>query len=374
LKKLFWLIPLFAMVMAGAPLVAGAAAQCQPDHANPAASTNLTPRTQDIPAFHGLRGHYSLPKTHKPKTLVVMFHGHDNNSDSWVCHLLDASQNHGAVAVAMDYRGTGWTGLDGKSKPSEDRGWFVKEGAEDSIFAADYFLKKFPSIRNVEAFSISLGSNVGGIAVAANAKRPKTGAPLFDYWVNIEGVTSLIEEYYAASAVALAGNAGGAEAKEEIEKECGGTPADNPACYREITVLARTQDIVSSGLKGVINVQGIDDGLVPHNQSEEMTAALRVAGIPTDYYIALRRNDWQNPATAEPQGGTTLSANAFGPVFSGAGQTYPAPLAGHGWEGSNTQIVVATGFAKLWSLLEHGQVPANHQYFVDGDLGTLKVF
>jgi hypothetical protein len=61
-------------------------------------------------------------------------------------------------------------------------------------------------------------------------------------------------------------------------------------------------------------------------------------------------------------------------VFSGAGQTYPAPLAGHGWEGSNTQIVVATGFAKLWSLLEHGQVPANHQYFVDGDLGTLKVF
>jgi pimeloyl-ACP methyl ester carboxylesterase len=374
LKKLFWLIPLFAMVVPGAPHIAGAAAQCQPDHTNPASATNLTPHTQSIPAFHGLKGHYALPKTKKPKTLVVMFHGHDNNSDSWVCHLLDAAQNHGAVAVAMDYRGTGWTGLDGKSKPSEDRGWFVKEGAEDSIFAADYFLKKFPSIRNVEAFGISMGGNASGLAVAAGAKRPGTTKPLFDYWVNVEGVTSMFETYLEATGVSLAGNVGGAEAKEEIEKECGGTPADNPTCYQDLTILARTQDIVSSGLKGVINVHGVDDGLVPHNQSEEMTAALRAAGIPTDYYIALRRNDWQNPKTAEPQGGTVLSSTALGPVFSGAGQTYPAPLAGHGWEGSNTQIVIATGFAKLWSLVDHGQVPANHQYFVDSDAGTIQVF
>jgi hypothetical protein len=96
--------------------------------------------------------------------------------------------------------------------------------------------------------------------------------------------------------------------------------------------------------------------------------------MPTDYYIAGRRNDWQNTASADPQGGTTLSVNAFGPVFSAAGQTYPAPLAGHGWEGSNTQIVIATGFAKLWSLLEQRQVPANHQYVVDSELGTVKVF
>jgi len=99
-----------------------------------------------------------------------------------------------------------------------------------------------------------------------------------------------------------------------------------------------------------------------------------LAQIPTDYYIALRRNDWRNPKTADSEGGTVLSTNVFGPVFSAAGQTYPAPLAGHGWEGSNTQIVIATGFAQMWHLIEQGQLPANHQYFVDGDLGTVQVF
>jgi len=36
--------------------------------------------------------------------------------------------------------------------------------------------------------------------------------------------------------------------------------------------------------------------------------------------------------------------------------------------------VIATGFAKLWAIVEHNQAPANHQYFVDGDLGTVQVF
>jgi pimeloyl-ACP methyl ester carboxylesterase len=373
-KRSVLLVAVIPVLLAGAPFGARAAstrgtASCQPNHTDPSASTNLTPHTQDIPAFHGLKGHYSLPRSPKPKTLVVMFHGYGNNSDSWVCHLLDASQNHGAVAVAMDYRGTGWTGL-----AKDDRGWFVQEGAEDSIFAADYFLKRFPSIRNVEAFGISMGGNASGLAVAAGAKRPGTSTPLFDYWVNVEGATSMFETYLEATAVGLSGNGFASNAKADIEKECGGTPADNPTCYQKLTVLTRTLDIKSSGLKGVIAVHGIDDGLVPHNQSEEMTAALRVAGIPTDYYIAGRRNDWQNPASADAEGGTVLSSNAFGPIFSAAGQTYPAPLAGHGWEGSNTQIVIATGFAKLWSLVDHGQVPANHQYIVDSDAGTIKLF
>jgi pimeloyl-ACP methyl ester carboxylesterase len=368
-KRLLWLVPLIAMVVPGSPLVAGAAAPCQPDHADPSLSTNLAPKTQSIPAFHGLKGHYALPKTKKPKTLVVMFHGYGNSSDSWVCHLLDAAQNHDSVAVAMDYSGTGWTG-----KASDNRGWFVKEGAADSIFAAQYFLKKFPSIRNVEAFGISMGGNASGLAVATGAKRPN-GKPLFDYWVNVEGATSVIETYLEASALVPTGNATATNAVADIEKECGkSTPAANPTCYQNINVLFRTPDIASSGIKGVIDVQGIDDGLVPHDQSEEMTAALRLAQVPTDYYIALRRNDWQNPKSADSEGGTVLSSNVFGPVFAAGGQTYPAPLAGHGWEGSNTQIVIATGFAKLWSLVDHGQVPANHQYFVDSDAGTIQVF
>lgn len=373
-KRLLWLVPLIALALPGSPLVARAVAPCQPDHSNPASATNLAPTTQSIPAFHDLKGHYALPKTKKPKTLVVMFHGYGNSSDSWVCHLLDAAQNHDAVAVAMDYRGTGWAGPDGKAKPSENRGWFVKEGAEDSIFAAQYFLKRFPSIHNVEAFGISMGGNASGVAIAMGAKRPGSNTPLFDYWVNVEGATSMFETYLEATAVGASGNAFATNAKQDIERECGGTPTDNPTCYQSLSVLLQTPAIAASGVKGVIDVQGVDDGLVPHDQSEEMTAALRAAQVPTDYYIALRRNDWQNPKSADAEGGTVLSTNVFGPVFSAGGQTYPAPLAGHGWEGSNTQIVIATGFAKLWSLVDHGQVPANHQYFVDGDLGTIKVF
>ena len=367
-KRVLWL-PLIALLVPAVPVGARAATQCQVPYNDHDAYANLASKTQDIPAFHRLQGHYALPRTHKPQTLVVMFHGYGNTSNSWVCHLLDAAQNHNAVAVAMDYSGTGWTG-----PVADHRGWFVREGAADSIFAADYFLKKFPSIRNVEAFGISMGGNASGLAVAAGAKRPGTEKPLFDYWVNVEGATSMVETYLEATAVAPTGNATASHAMADMEKECGGSPAQAPTCYQDLTVLFRTQDIVSSGLKGVIDVQGIDDGLVGHNQSEEMTAALRAAGMPTDYYIALRRNEWQNPASAGNEGGTVLSSSVFGPVFSRAGQTYPAPLAGHGWEGSNTQIVIATGFAKLWSLVDQGQAPDNHQYFVDGDLGTIKVF
>jgi pimeloyl-ACP methyl ester carboxylesterase len=373
-KRSLLLLVILACAVPGAPLVSRAAPRCQVPSSDRDAYTNRAPKTQNIPAFHGLKGHYALPKSSKPKTLVVMFHGYGNSSDSWVCHLLDAAQNHGVVAVAMDYRGTGWAGPDGKAKPSDNRGWFVREGAADSIFAAKYFLKRYPSIKNVVDFSISMGSNAGGLAVAAGATRPGSSKPLFDYWVNVEGATSMIETYHEALLVALSGNTTAVNAQQDIEKECGGTPADNPSCYQDLTVLFRTPDIAATGLKGVVAVHGLDDGLVPHNQSEEMTAALRLAGVPTDYYIALRRNDWQNPASAQDQGGTVLSTNVFGPVFSGAGETYPAPLAGHGWEGSNTQIVTATAFAKLWSLLEHHQVPANHQYFVDGDLGVQQVF
>jgi pimeloyl-ACP methyl ester carboxylesterase len=366
-KRAFLLVMALACAM---PAVSGATTkQCQPPHNDPASYTNFTPKTQDIPAFHGLKGHYALPSTQRPTTLVVMFHGYGNNSDSWVCHLLDAANNHGAVAVAMDYRGTGWTG-----PASANRGWFVKEGAEDSIFAAKYFLQKYPSIRNVVAFGISMGGNASGLAVAAGATRPHSTKPLFDYWVNVEGATSMIETYYEAIVVGKTGSTFAQQAVQDMEKECGGAPQQSPACYQEITVLTRTLDIKSSGIKGVIDVQGIDDGLVGHNQSEEMTWALRAAGVPTDYYIALRRNDWQNPATADAEGGTTLSEDAATPLFAGAGQTYPKPLAGHGWEGSNTQIVIATGFAKMWSLLEKHQVPANHQYVVDGDLGTQQIF
>ncbi|HEV2685293.1 MAG TPA: hypothetical protein VGW79_01510, partial [Actinomycetota bacterium] len=124
MKKRLVLLPIVALLVPVASFGARASStQCQVPYDKHDAYTNLVPKTQDLPAFGGLQGHYALPKTHHPKTLVVMFHGYGNTSNSWVCHLLDAAENHDAVAVAMDYRGTGLA--------ADHRGWFVKEGAED---------------------------------------------------------------------------------------------------------------------------------------------------------------------------------------------------------------------------------------------------
>ena len=277
-------------------------------------------------------GRYSLPAAAAPTRLVVMFHGHGNDSCSWRNHLRQAA-GRGAVAVAMDYTGQSQT-------PVENYGWFVKEGADDSIKAARYFLAAYPSIKRVIAFGISMGGQAAGLAVASPGAVRPNGRPLFDYLVDVEGVNNIIEEYLVARGVAPV-NGGGALAQQEMEEEYGGSLEATPGAYLESTLLARAGDM--KGLRGAIVVNAVDDGLVTTDQSPMMTAALAVAGVPARQFTVLGRGG------AEP--GTTASAIVGGPVFAAAGRQYVSPFAGHGWEGSDTQLVVKTGFDQLWSLL-----------------------
>lgn len=277
-------------------------------------------------------GRYALPASTAPTQMVVMFHGHGNDSCSWRRHLQTLA-GKGAVAVAMDYTGQ-------RQEPVENYGWFVRAGAADSIAAAQHFLAAYPSITEVYAFSISMGSNVAGFAVAA-----PEGAALFDWWVNIEGVNNLTEEYLIARAVAPA-NAGGALAVQEIEEENGGALEEAPAKYQEITNVARVQDMTA--LQGVVLVHGFDDGLVPFNQSIEMALALNGAGVPAHLYNVA--------ATGGAEAGTTATAIPLDPVLGAAGQAYESPLAGHGWEGSDTHLVIKTGFERLDALMQGGTV------------------
>jgi hypothetical protein len=361
-KKILSSLMLVLIAAAGLTVPARASVPgCTSTHDNDAA-----PKTQDLapdlagPGGVPLIGHYTLPATSAPTDLVVFFHGYQNRSNSWVCHLQDASVNHNAVAVALDYRGTGWTGA-----PADNRGWFVQEGADDSIVAAKYFLARFPSITRVTALGISMGGNSSGLAVAAGAHRAN-GAPLFDYWIDIEGVANLIEEYVLATAATPA-SATAAWAAADIEKECGGTIVAALSCYQSLTLTTRVPDIAASGVKGVVVVHGVDDGLVPTNQSREISTLLRLAGVPTDQYTVLRRND----GDPGEQGGTTATGIVGDPLFAGLGMTYPAPFAGHGWEGSDTQLVIATGFAAMWRTLEtSGSAPANHEFLVDSGIAS----
>lgn len=332
-----------AVLMAAAALIAPGFASAA--HPEIRCSEHTDPRLASMDD-HGIRltsqlglaaGRYALPQTGSPANLVVMFHGHGNDSCSWRRHLQQAA-DRGAVAVAMDYSGQ-------RQTPSENYGWFVREGAADSIAAARYFLAAYPSITTVFAFGISMGGNASGVAVASPDAVRADGSPLFDYWIDIEGVNNLIQEYVIARAVAPV-NGTAALAVQEIEEENGGALESVPDKYAEITNVARAEDMAE--LKGAVIVNALDDGLVPTDQSPQMTAALTAAGVPTHMFTVLLRGAGEE--------GTTASAIVADPVFAAAGQEYESPLAGHGWEGSDTHLVITTGFDQLWGLLAGGSI------------------
>ncbi|MFN2613545.1 MAG: alpha/beta hydrolase family protein [Actinomycetota bacterium] len=331
------------------------------------------PKTEDLGGdFANVTGHWMAPANNAdPTTLIVFFHGYGNDSSSWICHMVDAS-NHGALSFGLDYTGTGWPGPNNDQPPSNDRGWFVREGALDSMALARYFLDTYPTINRVIAFGISMGGNSSGYAVAQGATRAD-GTPLFDYWFDVEGVTNLTEEYVLASAVAPA-NAYAQGAVEDINKECGDNYTNNALCLSALTVTAHAQAIASF-TKGLVVVHGVDDGLVPTNQSRELSTAVRALGTPVEQYTVLRRNDCpdDDAQCIKDQGGTTLSENVGTPLFAQLGLgPYPRPLAGHGWEGSDSQLVIKTGFDRLWDLVDNQDaVPQNAEFVVDSGIGTL---
>jgi acetyl esterase/lipase len=282
-------------------------------------------------------GRYVLPAASQPTQLVVMFHGHGNDSCSWRSHLQRAAER-GAIAVAMDYTGQ-------RQTPVENYGWFVKEGAADSIAAAKYFLAGYPSIKQVFAIGVSMGGHAAGLAVASPDAVRSDGSPLFDYFVDVEGVNNLIEEYLVARGVAPV-NAGGALAQQEIEEELGGSLEAVPLAYVESSIVARAQDM--RGLRGAVLVNAVDDGLVPTDQSPQMAATLIAAGVPAHLFTVLGRGGAES--------GTTASGIAGGPLFAAAGREYVSPFAGHGWEGSETHLVIKTGFDQLFALMAGGSV------------------
>ena len=156
--------------------------------------------------------------------------------------------------------------------------------------------------------------------------------------------------------MAPSGNAYAAGAAEDIAKEMGGPLGpDTAGAYASHAVVSRAEDIKASGIKGVVLVHGVDDGLVPYDQSREMQARLRQVGIPTDFFTAGTRG----PSS---ESGTTL--DGYVPV------PHDSPFAGHGSETSNTQLVIQTGLDRLAALYASGDAPSCREFAVDGTLGT----
>ncbi|HEX8207723.1 MAG TPA: alpha/beta fold hydrolase, partial [Solirubrobacteraceae bacterium] len=292
-------------------------------------------------------GLYALPAA-PPRGMVVFGHGAANTTDSWRKHLADVARREGVITVAMDYRGMEITGRNEERGTVTARGWPAKAGAEDLVAAAQHFDRECPGLPGIVLYGVSMGGNMTGLAMAAKAKRAD-GRPLFDYWFAVEGVHNLVESYQEARTVAPAIEFAKTTV-EDIEKETGGPLESNSDAFAERTSFNRAQDIADSGVRGVVMVHAYEDGTVPYNQSQEMTQRLREAGVPTDLYsVGGRGSDEQD---------TTIGG------YAGA-QTGNA---GHGWEGSDTHVVIQTGLDRLDALLTRGEpAPCDRDFRVDDE-------
>jgi hypothetical protein len=296
-------------------------------------------------------GFYAVPKK-QAKGIVVFDHGYSHTAYSWIQHVEQVAARDGVIAIAMDYRFQHDSPpAKGETLPSS-RGWRVSEGAQDSIAAAQLFDKSCRTGGVNTIYGVSMGGNTSGLVVAAKPTRAN-GKPLFDYWFAIEPAVNVTETWAEATAVAKSGNTFAINAAADIEEETGGTPATATSAYESRTVVARLSDIVAAGLKGVAVVQGVDDGLVPYNQSRELVAELRANRIPTSEVTVLTRGNGE--------AGTTLSGNVLGE----AGQE--SPFAGHASEVSNTQLVGVTGFDLLDDLYVAKSPPSCADAVRDGD-------
>jgi acetyl esterase/lipase len=293
-------------------------------------------------------GLYAMPPT-PAKGIVVFGHGYGHTPESWRKHLAVTARRNNVVAVAMNYRDT-WGG----SLP-ETRGWEAAEGAEDSIAAAQLFERACPTARTIVMYGVSMGGNIAGLAVANQAKR-RNGKPLFDYLFDVEGAVNVTETYLEARGLAKSGNQFAVDAVADIEREMGGTFEDKRDVYLDRTVVNRVDDIAAAGIKGVVMVHGVDDGLVGYNQSPEFLTRLRAAGIPVDFWTAVTRGDDSEP-------GTTLDGYVTGNVPG-----YTSPFAGHASEASDTHIVGVAGFERLAALFR-GEAPACRSGLLDGTTG-----
>jgi pimeloyl-ACP methyl ester carboxylesterase len=301
-------------------------------------------------------GFYALPDD-KPVGLVVFSHGYGHSSYSWQHHLRRVAAELDVIAVAMDYRGITFLSTEKAPGIPDTRGWNVSAGAEDGIAAAQYFESNCNTIDTIVNYGVSMGGNTSGLMAAADADR-SDGSPLFDYWIDIEGAANVTETYTGARILAPV-NAFAAGAQADIEAEMGGTFEQRPLTYLNESVVTRVADMRASGLKGVILVHGVDDGLVTHDQSVQMRAALNVVGIPTQMFtVALRDAQSERETTLTGYLGNELDPN------------YTSPLVGHASEMSTTHLVSVTGFQRLTALFG-GQTPdCLREHVVDGQLGT----
>ncbi|MBT8249919.1 MAG: cadherin-like domain-containing protein [Acidimicrobiia bacterium] len=267
-------------------------------------------------------GIFAAPET-TPTALVVIGHGAWHSAESWRDHIIGLTGEYNTLTVAMEYRGleriNGHLG-DDPAHP-EANNWPEKKGGEDLIAAAKLF-KAECGIDTVILAGVSMGVSISGYAVS---HLDPADQGLFDYWVTSEGVHSMLETYQAASAA-------GSEAADWIEAEtgCAYDPVTCHEPYAERTNIMQTAAIEAAGLKRVVYLHAVADGLVPYNQSRQMSGALQV---PFEFYTL----------TSAGEGSDGTSWTDY--LSEGDG-----PLAGHASERDPDSLLTRATFERIGAI------------------------
>ena len=257
----------------------------------------------------------------QPTKLVVFAHGYGSNGMQSYRSYVTAFVSDDVAAMASSYR--------------DDGGFPALRGAVDIIAATQTAMDRFPSIQTVYLFGLSMGAVVSGTAITESAL-VNGGQSLFDYWLAIEGVSSLSETYLAAETVLPI-------RAEDIVREVGGTPSDCPAGYQRRSPVSRAAEMQLAGLKAAFIIHGGNDGVVPYNQAESMAEALQSTAIPTQFYTVLR--------VAE---GTSLGITSGDTVGAQLGIADPAQqqrIAGHTGPANTAHPIIAKTLEKLAAML-----------------------
>jgi hypothetical protein len=165
------------------------------------------------------------------------------------------------------------------------------------------------------------------------------------------------EIYTDATAISLAPLGSiqtiGTDAKADIEAEMGGSPLLRLGTYLERSPLTRASTMRASGLKGVVISHGVMDGEVTSDESDQMLAALALAGIPTDFYTSVFKAPESPP-------GLTLDGDVLGLIPG-----YESPFAGH-----VNELVLDAALGRLDALYQEGTTPSGLSVTLDdGELG-----
>jgi hypothetical protein len=329
--------------------------------AAPSGTTSITTCSSPSQTTHPLTvmvdgqpatGLFVLPSG-SPRGIVAVGHGHTGDAQSVASTAEQIASADDVITVAMNYRGTNLSTL---------FGWRVIEGAQDTIAATQLFDRACPGSDGFTnaVVGISMGGNMSGLAVSSGAAR-HDGAPLYDYWVDVSGVTNVPEIYADARAISLVPLPSvasvGTTAMAEMQQEFGGTPLSKPLTYMADSPVLRAGAMRASGLKGVIIAHGVVDGEVTSDMSDQMVASLAANGIP----VALYTSVFKAPGTPA---GLTLDG-----YLSALDPSYASPFAGH-----VSDVVLSSALGALHSVYEGGFPPGGTSVTLsDGHLGVVPV-